>query len=166
MEGIMIFFSNSTVCNNLSAVNCCRVGCQGLMGNVQKNTLKILIVDDFELPRRLIRNMLNELGYENHANILEAVDGVDALNVMQCNTVDLIICDWVMPNMSGLELLRTVRQDAKMAKIPFIMVTAEAEKEKIMAAIKSGVSQYIVKPFAAEALYAKIEGVMGNKRCH
>lgn len=129
-----------------------------------KNELKVLIVDDFELPRRLIRNMLNELGYENHANILEAVDGVDALNVLQCNAVDLIICDWVMPNMSGLELLKTVRQDEKYSKIPFIMVTAEAEKEKIMDAIKSGVSQYIVKPFAADALYKKMQAVM-EKGC-
>jgi len=131
---------------------------------VLKNELKVLIVDDFELPRRLIRNMLNELGYENHANILEAVDGVDALNVLQCNAVDLIICDWVMPNMSGLELLKTVRQDEKYSKIPFIMVTAEAEKEKIMDAIKSGVSQYIVKPFAADALYKKMQAVM-EKGC-
>lgn len=133
---------------------------------VRKQELKILIVDDFELPRRLIRNMLNELGYENHANIFEAVDGVDALNVMQCNRIDLIICDWVMPEMSGIELLQTVRQDSRYAKVPFIMVTAEAEKEKIMEAIKSGVSQYIVKPFAAEALYAKIQVVMRKGLCH
>lgn len=133
---------------------------------MQKEDLKILIVDDFELPRRLIRNMLNDIGYENHANILEAVDGVDAINVLRCHDIDLIICDWVMPEMSGLEVLRAVRHDPKLAKIPFIMVTAEAEKDKIMDAIKSGVSQYIVKPFAADALYAKIKVVMSKVACH
>jgi len=127
---------------------------------IPKENMKILIVDDFELPRRLIRSMLNELGYENHANILEADNGTSALNVLQCNTIDLIICDWVMPEMSGIDLLKTIRKTKKLAKIPFIMVTAEAEKEQIMTAIKAGVSQYIIKPFTADALYKKLQSAL------
>lgn len=127
---------------------------------VRKDELKILIVDDFELPRRLIRAMLNELGYDNQPNILEASNGVDAFNVLQGNKVDLIICDWVMPEMTGIELLKKVRKEPKFTTIPFIMVTAEAQKDNIMEAIKAGVSQYIVKPFTAADLFKKIQMVM------
>ena len=127
---------------------------------VQKENLKILIVDDFELPRRLIRTMLNDLGYEDHTNIFEADNGISALNVLQCNAINLIICDWVMPEMSGIDLLKTVRKTKGLSNIPFIMVTAETEKEHIMVAIKAGVSQYLIKPFTADAFYKKMQSAL------
>lgn len=124
--------------------------------------MKILIVDDFELPRRLIRNMLHELGCDTHRNTVEAADGIKAWEILTNQRIDLIICDWVMPHMSGIELLKKVRGAEEFAKIPFIMVTAEVEKDKIMDAIKAGVSQYIVKPFNEKTLYAKIESALKN----
>jgi two-component system chemotaxis response regulator CheY len=122
--------------------------------------LKILIVDDFELPRRLIRNMLYELGFKNQENFIEATDGLKALTIIENQQIDLVICDWVMPNMTGLELLKKLRATESLAKIPFIMVTAETEKEHIMEAIKARVSQYIVKPFTADILCGKIKSAL------
>ena len=127
------------------------------MSTQQFQHLKILIVDDFELPRRLIRNMLFQMGCDNNENIVEADDGLKALEVLQNLQIDLVICDWVMPNMTGLELLEKVRSTESLAKIPFVMVTAETEKEHIMEAIKAGVSQYIVKPFTEDILLGKIK---------
>lgn len=124
-----------------------------------KRKIRILIVDDLEFPRMVIRNMLHDLGYESHNNILEAANGLDAFKMLQESRIDLIICDWVMPVMTGLELLQKMRATPELAKTPFIMLTAEAEKKNIMGAIKAGVSQYIVKPFTAETLYQKIESV-------
>lgn len=124
-----------------------------------KRKIRILIVDDLEFPRMVIRNMLHDLGYESHNNILEAANGLDAFKMLQESRIDLIICDWVMPVMTGLELLQKMRAIPELAKTPFIMLTAEAEKKNIMGAIKAGVSQYIVKPFTAETLYQKIESV-------
>ncbi|HIJ77939.1 MAG: response regulator [Desulfobulbaceae bacterium] len=129
--------------------------------SVQKlNELKILIVDDFELPRRMVRNMLYELGCDNHENLTEATDGLKAFEVLENRRIDLIICDWIMPNMTGIELLKKVRATEALAKIPFIMVTAETEKEHIMEAIKAGVSQYVVKPFTTEVLCGKIKSAL------
>ena len=127
------------------------------MSMQQFQQLKILIVDDFELPRRLIRNMLHELGCDNQENLVEATDGLKALKVLENRQIDLIICDWIMPNMTGIELLKKVRATENLAKIPFIMVTAETEKEHIMEAIKARVSQYVVKPFTADILSGKIK---------
>lgn len=127
--------------------------------SISKRNLKILIVDDLEFPRMVIRNMFHELGYESHNNILEAANGLEALEVLQKTQIDLIICDWMMPIMTGLELLQKIRATPELAKIPFIMITVEADKENIMGAIKAGVSQYVVKPFTAETLYLKIESV-------
>lgn len=127
------------------------------MSTQQFQHLKILIVDDFELPRRLIRNMLFQMGCDNNENIVEADDGMKALEVLQNLQIDLVICDWVMPNMTGLELLEKVRSTESLAKIPFVMVTAETEKEHIMEAIKAGVSQYIVKPFTEDILLGKLK---------
>ncbi len=122
-----------------------------------KRKIRILIVDDLEFPRMVIRNMLHDLGYESHNNILEAANGLEALEVLKETQIDLIVCDWLMPIMTGFELLQKIRATPEFAKIPFIMLTAEAEKENILEAIKAGVSQYIVKPFTAETLYQKIE---------
>jgi len=119
--------------------------------------IKILIVDDFATMRKVIRNLLKQVGYEN---ILEAEDGVSALRVLKSQKVDLIISDWNMPNMTGFELLKAVRADADLGATPFLMVTAEALQDNVVAAVKAGVSNYIVKPFTAEVLNDKISKIM------
>jgi two-component system chemotaxis response regulator CheY len=121
--------------------------------------IKILIVDDFSTMRKIIRNILTQLGFKN---ILEADDGTTALEILKKEKVDLIISDWNMPKMSGLELLKAVRSDENLKDIPFVMVTAEAQKENILEAIKYKVNQYIVKPFTPETLKEKIEKVFGG----
>jgi len=121
--------------------------------------MRILVVDDFATMRRIIKNILKQLGYEN---IVEADDGKAALRVLENQEVDFIVSDWNMPNMSGLELLKAVRADEKLKGLPFLMVTAEALKENIVEAVKSGVSNYIVKPFTAETLKEKIEKIFNN----
>lgn len=124
--------------------------------SVNKN-LKILIVDDFATMRKVIRNLLKQGGFEN---IVEAEDGVAALKVLESQKVDFIISDWNMPNMSGLELLKAVRGSDDLKELPFLMVTAEALKDNVVAAVKAGVSNYIVKPFTAEVLNEKIEKIV------
>ncbi|HOR33049.1 MAG TPA: response regulator [Syntrophales bacterium] len=124
--------------------------------SVNKN-LKILIVDDFATMRKVIRNLLKQGGFEN---VVEAEDGVAALKVLKSQQVDFIISDWNMPNMSGLELLKAVRGDDELKALPFLMVTAEALKDNVVAAVKAGVSNYIVKPFTAEVLNEKIEKIV------
>jgi two-component system chemotaxis response regulator CheY len=124
--------------------------------SVNKN-LKILIVDDFATMRKVIRNLLKQGGFEN---VVEAEDGVAALKALKSQPVDFIISDWNMPNMSGLELLKAVRSDDELKALPFLMVTAEALKDNVVAAVKAGVSNYIVKPFTAEVLNEKIEKIV------
>jgi len=124
--------------------------------SVNKN-LKILIVDDFATMRKVIRNLLKQGGFEN---VVEAEDGVAALKVLKSQQVDFIISDWNMPNMSELELLKAVRGDDELKALPFLMVTAEALKDNVVAAVKAGVSNYIVKPFTAEVLNEKIEKIV------
>ncbi len=121
--------------------------------------IKILIVDDFSTMRKIIRNILTQLGFKN---ILEADDGTTALEILKKEKVDLIISDWNMPKMSGLELLKAVRGDENLKDIPFVMVTAEAQKENILEAIKYKVNQYIVKPFTPETLKEKLEKIFGG----
>ncbi len=121
--------------------------------------IKILVVDDFSTMRKIIRNILTQLGFKN---ILEADDGTTALEILKKEKVDLIISDWNMPKMSGLELLKAVRSDENLKDIPFVMVTAEAQKENILEAIKYKVNQYIVKPFTPETLKEKLEKVFGG----
>ena len=120
-------------------------------------SIKILIVDDFATMRKVIRNLLKQGGYEN---IVEAEDGVAALKILQSQKVDFVISDWNMPNMSGLELLKAVRGSDELKELPFLMVTAEALKDNVVAAVKAGVSNYIVKPFTAEVLTEKIEKIV------
>ncbi len=124
--------------------------------DVNKN-LKILVVDDFATMRKVIRNLLKQGGFEN---VAEAEDGVAALKVLKSQPVDFVISDWNMPNMSGLELLKAVRADEELKELPFLMVTAEALKDNVVAAVKAGVSNYIVKPFTAEVLNEKIEKIV------
>jgi len=120
--------------------------------------LKILIVDDFATMRKVIRNILKQIGYEN---VAEAEDGAIGLRVLKSQKIDLIVCDWNMPNMTGLELLKAVRADDELKATPFLMVTAEALQENVVAAVKAGVSNYIVKPFTAETLNEKIQKILG-----
>jgi two-component system chemotaxis response regulator CheY len=119
--------------------------------------LKILIVDDFPTMRRIVKTLLKQNGF---TNFCEAEDGVQAWKLVnEQGDFELIVSDWNMPNMTGLEFLKTVRGDPKFKHIPFLMVTAEAEKENIIEAVKSGVSNYVVKPFTAQILREKLERI-------
>ena len=118
--------------------------------------MKVLVVDDFTTMRRIARNILRQLGFNN---IIEADDGSTAVGILEKERVDLIISDWKMPQMTGLELLRHVRQNDELKDTPFLMVTAEAQPENIIEAVKAKVSNYIVKPFTADTLNEKIEKV-------
>lgn len=118
--------------------------------------MKILVVDDFATMRRIIKNILTQLGFKN---IIEADDGTSALTVLKSEKIGLVISDWNMPKMTGLDLLKAVRADADMANTPFIMVTAEAQQDNIILAVKAKVSQYIVKPFTAETLSEKLNKI-------
>jgi two-component system chemotaxis response regulator CheY len=125
---------------------------------VDKN-MNILIVDDYKTMLRIIRNLLRQLGF---VNIDEATDGAMALSMMRGANYGLVISDWNMEPMTGLQLLREVRQDAKLKATPFIMVTAESKSENVIAAKEAGVSNYIVKPFNAETLKTKMVSVLGD----
>jgi len=120
-------------------------------------SMKILVVDDFATMRKVIRNLLKQSGYEN---VVEAEDGLLGLKALKSQKIDFIISDWNMPNMSGLELLKSVRADEELKSLPFLMVTAEALQENVVAAVKAGVSNYIVKPFTSETLDEKIKKIM------
>jgi two-component system chemotaxis response regulator CheY len=111
--------------------------------------IRVLVVDDFPTMRRIIKNLLKQLGYEN---VDEAENGEDALKKLKNGDYKFVVSDWNMPVMEGIELLRHVRSDPQLKDIPFLMVTAEAEKEKVIEAIKLGVDNYIVKPFTGEIL--------------
>jgi two-component system chemotaxis response regulator CheY len=120
-------------------------------------SIKILIVDDFATMRRILKNILKQIGFKN---ILEADDGTTALEVLDRQSVDLIISDWNMPKMTGLELLKSVRSSDKYKKTPFLMVTAEAQKQNVIEAVQAGVSNYVVKPFTAEAISEKLAKIL------
>lgn len=122
--------------------------------------IKVLVVDDFPTMRRIVKNLLKQLGFEN---IDEADDGINALAKLKNGGFGLVVSDWNMPNMEGIDLLRAVRQEPSVKDIPFLMVTAEAEKEKVIEAIKAGVDNYIVKPFTAEVLKEKLEKIAERK---
>jgi len=117
---------------------------------------KFLVVDDMATMRRIIRSLLEQLGYKS---IDEAEDGVEALKKLRSQNYDFVITDWNMPNMTGLELVQEIRKDSQLKHLPVLMVTAEAKKENVIAAIKAGVNNYVVKPFTAETLKEKIEKV-------
>ena len=128
-------------------------------GDIQLPDLKILVVDDSLTMRRILVNTVNKAGYPS---VNEAEDGRDALAKMMAGKYDLLMTDWNMPNMSGLELVEAVRADANFKGIPILMVTTRNLKEDIINAIKIGVNGYIVKPFDAKTLNAKINEVMGD----
>ncbi|HVN95664.1 MAG TPA: response regulator [Syntrophorhabdaceae bacterium] len=116
--------------------------------------MKVLVVDDFATMRKIIKNVLKQINLDN---VLEAENGKHALTILKSDSVDLIISDWIMPEMTGIEFLKACKSDEAIKKIPFIMVTAEAQKDNIMEAIKSGVDNYIVKPFTPDKLREAID---------
>ncbi len=117
---------------------------------------KFLVVDDFSTMRRIVRNLLKELGY---ANVDEAEDGAMALSKLKNENFDFVISDWNMPNMDGLEMLKNIRADNAIGKLPVLMVTAEAKKENIIAAAQAGANGYVVKPFTAATLDEKLSKI-------
>jgi two-component system, chemotaxis family, chemotaxis protein CheY len=121
--------------------------------------MKVLIVDDYNTMLRVLRNLLNQL---NFADITDASDGAEALGKLREEKFGLVISDWNMEPMTGIELLREVRADANLKAIPFIMITAESKPENVIAAKEAGVSNYIVKPFNAETLKSNIVSVLGD----
>lgn len=121
--------------------------------------INILIVDDYKTMLRIVRSLLTQLGFHN---VDEAANGAEAVNKLKEKKYDLIISDWNMEPMTGLELLKTVRADENTKNVPFIMVTAESKTENVIAAKQAGVNNYIVKPFNAETLKAKLMAVLGN----
>lgn len=127
---------------------------------VGQPNMKILVVDDFPTMRRIVKTLLRQNGY---SNFVEAEDGMQALDILhKTPDIEFVVSDWNMPNMTGIELLKTVRADAKLKHLPFLMVTAEAEKENIIEAVKSGVSNYVVKPFTGQTLAEKLAKIYAN----
>jgi two-component system chemotaxis response regulator CheY len=119
--------------------------------------MKILVVDDFSTMRRIVKNLLRQIGY---ANIEEAEDGAQAYSKLKNGGFNFVVSDWNMPNMDGLDLLKKVRSDPELKDLPILMVTAEAEKEKVITAIQAGVNNYIVKPFTGEVLKDKMDKIL------
>jgi len=117
---------------------------------------KFLVVDDFSTMRRIVRNLLKELGY---TNVDEAEDGVAALSKLKGGNFEFVVSDWNMPNMDGLDLLKNIRADPELSKLPVLMVTAEAKKENIIAAAQAGANGYVVKPFTAATLDEKLSKI-------
>ena len=122
-------------------------------------SMPILIVDDYKTMLRIIRNLLKQLGFNN---VDEATDGSAALQKLRDKEYSLVISDWNMEPMSGMQLLTEVRADTKLKDLPFIMITAESKTENVIAAKEAGVSNYIVKPFNAATLKTKLSAVLGN----
>ena len=120
--------------------------------------MKFLVVDDYSTMRRIVKNLLHDLGY---ANVTEADDGKTALPLLQNGNFDFLITDWNMPGMPGLDLLKAVRSNDKLKKLPVLMLTAEAKREQIVEAGQAGVSGYVIKPFTAVTLKEKIDKILG-----
>jgi two-component system chemotaxis response regulator CheY len=132
-------------------------GGAGESGMAIDKTMKVLIVDDYKTMLRIIRNLLKQIDLND---VDEASDGGEALTKLRAGNFGLVISDWNMAPMTGLELLQQVRGDTRLKTTPFIMVTAESKTENVVAAKQAGVSNYIVKPFSAETLREKIEKVV------
>ena len=118
--------------------------------------MKVLVVDDFSTMRRIVKNLLKQIGF---ASVDEAEDGAQALTKLKGGDYGFIVSDWNMPNMDGLSMLKKVREDDELKEIPVLMVTAEAEKEKVITTIQAGCNNYIVKPFTGEILKEKIDKI-------
>lgn len=122
-------------------------------------SMPILIVDDYRTMLRIVRNLLSKLGF---TDIDEAADGSQALAMMKSRQYGLVISDWNMQPMTGFELLKIVRADDHLKSVPFVMVTAESKVENVVAARQAGVNNYIIKPFSAAVLKAKLKSVLGD----
>jgi two-component system chemotaxis response regulator CheY len=122
--------------------------------------MKFLVVDDYSTMRRIIKNLLHDLGY---ANVTEADDGNTALPLLQNGSFDFLITDWNMPGMAGLDLLKAVRANEKLKKLPVLMLTAEAKREQIVEAAQAGVNGYVIKPFTAQTLKEKIDKILESR---
>jgi two-component system chemotaxis response regulator CheY len=122
---------------------------------VDKN-LRILVVDDYSTMRRIVKNLLSDLGY---TNVTEADDGRSAWPMLQNGDFDFVVTDWNMPGMTGIDLLKAIRGDARLSKLPVLMVTAEAQRDQIIEAAQAGVNGYIIKPFTAATLKEKIDKI-------
>lgn len=118
--------------------------------------MKVLVVDDFATMRRILKNILKQIGF---TNINEVEDGKAALKELKSDQYDLVLCDWNMPEMTGIELLTQVRADPALKSLPFVMVTAEAQKDNIIEAVKAGVTSYVVKPFTAGTIDGKLRKI-------
>jgi len=135
----------------------------GILGHwetILSSQLKFLVVDDFSTMRRIVKNLLQDLGY---ANVQEADDGSTALPMLKNGDFDFVITDWNMPNLPGLELLKAMRADPKLAKLPVLMVTAEAKREQIVEAAQAGVNGYVIKPFTAQTLSEKLGKILQSR---
>ena len=121
--------------------------------------MKILVVDDFSTMRRIIRNLLRDLGFNNTS---EADDGTSALPMLRGADFDFLITDWNMPGMQGIDLLKAVRSDEKLASLPVLMVTAESKRDQIILAAEAGINGYVVKPFTAVTLKEKIDKIFAR----
>ncbi len=118
--------------------------------------MKILVVDDFSTMRRIVKNLLRDLGF---TNTVEADDGKTALPILQAGGIDFLVTDWNMPGMTGIDLLKAVRENPELVDLPVLMVTAEAKREQIIMAAQAGVNGYVIKPFTAGTLKEKIEKI-------
>jgi len=130
------------------------------MGLPDRN-IKILIVDDAPMIRRIIKNILKEMGYNN---LEEAEDGQVALQKLRSQKFDFVITDWNMPNLTGIELVQEIRKDPALKHIPILMVTAEAKKENVILALKTGVNNYISKPFTPDKIKEKMMAIFSAKK--
>lgn len=118
--------------------------------------MRILVVDDFSTMRRIVRNLLSDLGFDN---IVEAEDGAPALQIMKSEQIDFVVTDWNMPGMTGIDLLKAIRAEPRCAKVPVLMVTAEARRDQILEAAQAGVNGYVIKPFNAATLKEKLDKI-------
>ena len=121
--------------------------------------MKIIVVDDMSTMRRIVKNILKQLGFNN---LEEAENGQEALTKLKADTYGFVVSDWNMPVMMGIDMLRAIRADETLKKIPVLMVTAEAQKENLMEAVQAGVSNYVVKPFTAETMQEKINKIFNR----
>lgn len=129
-----------------------------MAANLQKS-MKVLVVDDYSTMRRIIKNVLLEIGF---TNTVEADDGATALPILKGGGIDFLITDWNMPKMPGIDLLKAVRADPDLKELPVMLVTAEANRDQIIQAAEAGVNGYIVKPFTAQTLQEKIEKIFSS----
>jgi len=121
--------------------------------------MRVLVVDDFATMRKIIKNVLRQISIDN---VVEAENGKHALSVLKSDNIEFIISDWIMPEMTGIEFLKACKEDETIKNIPFVMVTAEAQKDSVLEAIKAGVDNYIVKPFTPEKLKEVIGKTMAK----